>query len=234
MDMSAPGGRTGMSALLRHTAVTSDVCFSRIIGSDRPRVKVPRLTELRHWPRPTAMLPDAGFGPIQVIYLVARWHLPSLGSDMFRRDFITLLGGAAVVWPLTAWAQQPMKLPTIGFLGPLTPSSQSEWTDAFVQSTRAHGWIEGRTVAIEYRWGEGRSERLTEIVAEFVRLKVNVIVTAGTEAVIAAKQTTSVIPLVFGQAGDPVGTGLVASLGRPGANVTGLSNQPAGLAAKRI
>src|SRR3984885_6691132 len=152
---------------------------------------------------------------------------------MQRREFIAALGGAAV-WPLAAHAQQAAKLPTIGFLGPLTPSSQSEWTDAFVQSTRAHGWIEGRTVAIEYRWGEGRSERLTEIVAEFVRLKVNVIVTAGTEAVIAAKQTTSVIPLVFGQAGDPVGTGLVASLGRPGANVTGLSNQPAGLAAKRI
>jgi putative tryptophan/tyrosine transport system substrate-binding protein len=152
---------------------------------------------------------------------------------MQRREFIAALGGAAV-WPLAAHAQQAAKLPTIGFLGPLTPSSQSEWTDAFVQSMRAHGWIEGRTVAIEYRWGEGRSERLAEIVAEFVRLKVNVIVTAGTEAVIAAKQTTSVIPIVFGQAGDPVGTGLVASLGRPGANVTGLSNQSADLAGKRI
>ena len=152
---------------------------------------------------------------------------------MQRREFIAALVGAAV-WPLAAHAQQAAKLPTIGFLGPLTPSSQREWTDAFVQSMRAHGWIEGRTVAIEYRWGEGRSERLAEIVAEFVRLKVNVIVTAGTEAVIAAKQTTSVIPIVFGQAGDPVGTGLVASLGRPGANVTGLSNQSADLAGKRI
>jgi putative tryptophan/tyrosine transport system substrate-binding protein len=152
---------------------------------------------------------------------------------MQRREFIAAVGGIAV-WPLAAHAQQPVKLPTIGFLGPLTPSSQSEWTDAFVQSMRAHGWIEGRTVEIEYRWGEGRSERLAEIVAEFVRLKVNVIVTAGTAAVIAAKQTTSVIPIVFGMAGDPVGTGLVASLGRPGGNVTGLSNQSADLAGKRI
>lgn len=152
---------------------------------------------------------------------------------MQRRKFIAALGGVAV-WPLAAHAQQIMKLPTIGFLGPLTLSSQTEWTDAFVQSMRAHGWIEGRTVAIEYRWGEGRSERLAEIVAEFVRLKVNVIVTAGTAAVIAAKQTTSIIPIVFGQAGDPVGTGLVASLARPGGNVTGLSNQSADLAGKRI
>jgi putative ABC transport system substrate-binding protein len=152
---------------------------------------------------------------------------------MQRRKFIAALGGVAV-WPLAAHAQQTMKLPTIGFLGPLTLSSQTEWTDAFVQSMRAHGWIEGRTVAIEYRWGEGRSERLAEIVAEFVRLKVNVIVTAGTAAVIAAKQTTSIIPIVFGQAGDPVGTGLVASLARPGGNVTGLSNQSADLAGKRI
>ena len=123
-----------------------------------------------------------------------------MGEHMQRREFIAALVGAAV-WPLAAHAQQAAKLPTIGFLGPLTPSSQREWTDAFVQSMRAHGWIEGRTVAIEYRWGEGRSERLAEIVAEFVRLKVNVIVTAGTEAVIAAKQTTSVIPIVFGHGG---------------------------------
>jgi len=152
---------------------------------------------------------------------------------MQRREFIAALSGVAV-WPLAAHAQLAAKLPIIGFLGPLTPSSQSEWTDAFVRSIREHGWIEGRTVAIEYRWGEGRSERLAEIAAEFVRLKVGVIITAGTAAVIAAKQTTSVIPIVFGTAGDPVGTGLVASLARPGGNVTGLSNQSADLAGKRI
>ncbi len=151
-----------------------------------------------------------------------------------RREFITLLGGgAAVAWPLAARAQ-PAKLPTIGFLGPLTPSVQSKWTAAFVQRMREHGWIEGRTVATEYRWADGRSERFAEIAAEFVRLKVSVIVTAGTAAVVAAKQATSVIPIVFATAGDPVGTGLVASLARPGGNVTGLSNQSADLAGKRL
>jgi hypothetical protein len=151
---------------------------------------------------------------------------------MRRRAFITLLG-TAIGWPLAARAQ-PAKLPTIGFLGPLTSSAMSQWTEAFVQRLRELGWIEGRTVAIEYRWGEGRSERFPEIVAEFVQLKVSVIVTGGTAAVIAAKQATSVIPIVFGSVADPVGTGLVASLARPGGNVTGLSNQSADLPRKRL
>ena len=128
----------------------------------------------------------------------------------------------------------PTKLPTIGFLGPLASSAISQWTAAFVQRLRELGWIEGRTVEIEYRWGEGRSERFPEIVAEFVRLKVSVIVTGGTAAVIAAKQATSIIPIVFGSVADPVGTGLVASLARPGGNVTGLSNQSADLPGKRL
>jgi putative tryptophan/tyrosine transport system substrate-binding protein len=151
-----------------------------------------------------------------------------------RREFITLLGGAALAQPLAARAQQVGKLPTIGFLGPLSQSAMSPWTAAFVQRLRELGWIEGRTVAIEYGWGEGRDERFVEIAAEFVRLKVDVIVTGGTAAVIAAKQATSVIPIVFGTAGDPVGTGLVASLARPGGNVTGLSNQSADLPGKRL
>ena len=153
---------------------------------------------------------------------------------MKRREFITLLGGAAAAWPLAARAQQPAKLPTIGFLGASTPSAESQWAAAFVQRLRELGWIEGRTVAIEYRWAEGRSERFAEIAAEFVRLKVDVIVTAGTAAVLAAKQATSVIPIVFAAAGDPVGTGLVASLARPGGNVTGLSIQATDLAGKRL
>src|SRR6266702_2099795 len=95
---------------------------------------------------------------------------------MRRREFITLLGGAAATWPLAAGAQQP-KLPTIGYMGPSTPSAQSPWTAAFVQGLREIGWIEGRTIAIEYRWGEGRNDRFAEIAAEFVRLKVDVIVT---------------------------------------------------------
>jgi putative tryptophan/tyrosine transport system substrate-binding protein len=153
---------------------------------------------------------------------------------MRRREFITLLGGVAAAWPLAARAQQPAVLPTIGFLGPLTQAAQSKWTAAFVQRMREHGWIEGRTIAIEYRWGEGRSERLSEFAAEFVRMKVALIVTGGTAAVLAAKQATSIIPIVFATAGDPVGTGLVASLARPGGNVTGLSNQSADLPGKRL
>src|SRR5262245_61898999 len=149
-----------------------------------------------------------------------------------RREFITLLGGAAS-WPLAARAQRPA-LPVVGFLGSLSQSAQSTWTAAFVQRMREHGWIEDRTVAIEYRWAEGRRERFAEIAAEFVRLKVDVIVTAGTDAVIAVKKVTSVIPIVFGTAGDPVANGLVGSLARPGGNVTGLSNQSADIAGKRI
>jgi putative tryptophan/tyrosine transport system substrate-binding protein len=152
---------------------------------------------------------------------------------MNRRELITLLGGAAAVWPLTARAQQPAKLPTIGFLGAATPSSWSQWTDAFVQRLRELGWVDGRTVTVEYRWAAARSERYSEIAAEFVRLKVDVIVTVGS-AVHAVKQATSTIPIVFAVAVDPLGTSLVASLPRPGGNVTGLSIQSADLAAKRL
>src|SRR4029453_7162291 len=133
---------------------------------------------------------------------------------MRRRDFIKVMVGSAA-WPLAARAQ-PGKLPTIGFLGSTAASTVSQWVAAFVQRLRELGWIEGRTVAIEYRWAEGRKERAAEIAAEFVRLKVDVIVTQSTPAVLAAKQATSAIPIVFASAGDPVGTGVVASLARPG------------------
>src|SRR5262245_51613509 len=152
---------------------------------------------------------------------------------MRRREFITLLGGAAA-WPLAAGAQQPGKHRTIGFLGAATPSVASQWVAALVERLRELGWIEGRTIAIEYRWAEGRNERLAEIAAEFVRLNVDVIVTWGTASVLAARRATSAIPIVFASAGDPVGTGLVASLVRPGGNVTGLSNQAADVAGKRL
>ena len=126
------------------------------------------------------------------------------------------------------------KVPTIGFLGQLTSSAMSKWTAAFIQRLRELGWVEGRTVAIEYRWAEGRNDRFAEVAAELVRLKVDVIVTGGTGAIMAAKQATSTIPIVFAVAGDPVGTGLVASLARPGGNLTGLSNLSADLPSKRI
>jgi putative ABC transport system substrate-binding protein len=152
---------------------------------------------------------------------------------MRRRDFITLLGGATGAWPLAAWAQQPGKLPTIGFLGQSTASAESQRVAAFVQRLRELGWTDGRTVAIEYRWGEGRNERFVELAAEFVRLKVDVIVTAGSASAIAVKRATSVIPIVFSM-GDPVGTGLIGSLARPGGNATGLSTQATDLAGKRL
>jgi putative tryptophan/tyrosine transport system substrate-binding protein len=151
---------------------------------------------------------------------------------MRRREFITLAGGGAIAWPLAAHAQQLGKLPTIGFLGTTSAAAWSPWTAAFTQRLRELGWIEGRTIAIEYRWAEGRSERFAEIAAEFVRLKVDVIITGGSAAV-AAKQATSVVPIVF-VLGEPVGTGLVATLARPGGNVTGLSNQQTDLPGKRL
>jgi putative tryptophan/tyrosine transport system substrate-binding protein len=156
-----------------------------------------------------------------------------MAINIARRKFITGLSGTAFSWPLAARAQQPGKLPTIGFLG-TTAAAYSSWTAAFVQRLRDLGWVEGRTIAIEYRWSEGRPERIAEIAAQFVRIKVDVIVVGGAQAVRAAKHATSVIPIVFPGAADPVATGLVATLARPGGNVTGMSLQAFDLAGKRL
>jgi ABC-type uncharacterized transport system substrate-binding protein len=156
-----------------------------------------------------------------------------MASYLERRKFLATLGGAAA-WPLAARGQQPAKLPTIGFLGAANATFERASTDAFVRRLRELGWIENRTVAIEYRWAEGRDERFAEIAGEFIRLKVDVILTYGTPSIIAAKKATAVIPIVFAAAGDPVGTGLVASLARPGGNITGLSIQQTDLASKRL
>jgi putative ABC transport system substrate-binding protein len=152
---------------------------------------------------------------------------------MRRRDFISIFG-SAVAWPLAVRAQQAGKPPAIGFLGANNATFERASTDAFVQRLRELGWIENRTVAIEYRWAEGRDERFAEIAAEFIQLKVDVILTYATPSSIAAKKATAVIPIVFAAAGDPVGTGLVASLARPGGNITGLSIQQTDLASKRL
>jgi putative tryptophan/tyrosine transport system substrate-binding protein len=153
---------------------------------------------------------------------------------MKRRQFITLLGGAAAAWPLATRAQQPTaKLPTIGFLGTAAASAWAPWTAAFVQRLVELGWIDGRTVAIQYRWAEGRAERMAEFAAEFVRLKVDVIVSGGNAAA-AAKQASTVVPIVFTMVDDPVGMGLVASLARPGGNVTGLAMQSTDVVGKRL
>jgi putative ABC transport system substrate-binding protein len=151
---------------------------------------------------------------------------------MKRRDFIAGLCGTAA-WPVAAHAEQPTKLPTIGFLGTTTPSAWVDYVPAFVQRLRELGWVEGRTVAIEYRWAEGRNDRFGEIAAEFARLKVDIIVTSG-GAGVAAKQATSTIPIVLALANDPVGSGLATSLARPGGNVTGLSLLAPDLAGKRL
>jgi putative tryptophan/tyrosine transport system substrate-binding protein len=152
---------------------------------------------------------------------------------MRRREFIAALGCAAA-WPLTVRAQQAAKLRTIGFMSASAPSAISSGVNAFVQRLRELGWIEGRSIATEYRWAEGRFERLAGFAADFVRQKVDIIVAEGTVAVVAAKQATATIPIVFPVAGDPIGNKLVASLARPGGNATGLSIQATDLAPKRL
>ena len=151
---------------------------------------------------------------------------------MKRRAFIAAVASTLVI-PHVAGAQQQGKLPTIGFLGASTALNWTNWTAAFLNRLRELGWIEGRTVAIEYRWAEGRNERFAAITNEFVQLKVDVIVTVGGAANVA-QQVTTTIPIVAAIATDPVGSGWAASLSRPGGNVTGLSIQSADLAGKRI
>jgi putative ABC transport system substrate-binding protein len=151
-----------------------------------------------------------------------------------RREFVTLIRGAAAAWPLAARAQEPGKRPMVGFLGDTTALGDGERAAAFARRLHDLGWIEGRTIAIEYRWADGRSERLAEIAAEFARLKVDIIITGGTPAVMAAKQAAPVVPIVFAAAGDPVASGLVTTLARPGGNVTGLSVLAVDLAGKRL
>jgi len=151
---------------------------------------------------------------------------------MRRREFIAAFGTVAAAWPLAARAQQTGKLSTIGFLGVDAPG-WSLWTAAFAERLSQLGWIEDRTVAIEYRWSDGRPERVTEVAGEFVRQRVDTIVTYG-GAVAAFKQATRDIPIVFAIAGDPVGIGLVDSLAHPGGNVTGLSLEQTDIAGKRL
>jgi putative tryptophan/tyrosine transport system substrate-binding protein len=152
---------------------------------------------------------------------------------MRRREFITLLGGAAATWPLAARGQQA-KLPTIGFLGAAGPAVASHWLAAFVKRLHELGWSEGHNITFNVRWAEGRRDRAAEIASEFVRGKVDVIATWATMPALVAKEATSDIPIVFALATDPVGSGLVASLARPGSNVTGLSAFNIDIVGKRV
>jgi len=152
---------------------------------------------------------------------------------MRRRDFLIVAGGAAA-WPAVTHAQQARKVPTIGYLGSTSKSSNSTWVAALVERLRDLGWIEGQSITVEYRWAEGRPERFVEFAAEFVQLKVNIIFAVGTEASLAARRATESIPIVFPLTSDPVAVGLAASLARPGGNATGLSNQASDLPSKRL
>jgi putative tryptophan/tyrosine transport system substrate-binding protein len=151
-----------------------------------------------------------------------------------RREFITLLGGAAVAWPLGARAQQPYKVPRIGLLLPGTPTSFASRTKAFVEGLQDLGYVEGRTVTFEWKWGQDRVDWLPALAAELVGSQVDVIVTGGTPATKAVKDATSTTPIVMAMVGDPVGAGLVESLGRPGGNATGLSIVATDLSGKRL
>src|SRR5271157_3918845 len=140
---------------------------------------------------------------------------------MKRREFITFLGGAAVAWPLAARAQQAGKLATIGLIGPNVETVDRPRIAAFARRLGELGWVDGRNVKVEYRAADGIFERAGEFAAEFVRMKVDVIVTGGDAQVLAVKRAAPGTPIVFAAAGDPVGNGLVASLARPGGNITG-------------
>jgi putative ABC transport system substrate-binding protein len=150
---------------------------------------------------------------------------------MRRRDFLTLTGGIAAASPICGFAQQSQKLPLIGFMGAATPLAWAPWTSAFVRRLEELSWVDGKTIKIEYRWAGGSEQRYAEIAAEFVKLDANVLIAVGGET---AKRVTSKIPIVVALMADPVGTGLVASLARPGGNITGMSIQSTDLAGKRI
>jgi len=153
-------------------------------------------------------------------------------SGIRRREFVALVGGAVGTWPLAARAQQRERMARIGVLWPGAPPDK--WDEAFRQGLRPHGYVEGRNILLEYRWAEGNQERLPILAQELARLPLDVIVTLSARAILAVKEATTSIPIVFAGTSDPLRTGFVASLARPGGNLTGLSLMAADLAGKRL
>jgi putative ABC transport system substrate-binding protein len=151
---------------------------------------------------------------------------------MERREFVSLLGGAAA-WPFAAHAQSP-KVPVIGLLSPFSRADTKQWHQAFRKELRELGWVDGTNVRFEYRYADGRPDRLPELAVELVNLKVDVIVVAVVTDALAAAKATKTIPIVMAATGDPVASGLIASLARPGGNITGLSQMATDLAGKRL
>ena len=152
---------------------------------------------------------------------------------MRRREFIALVGSVAA-WPLTVRAQQGSKLPRVGFMGNSTEALEANLVGPFREGLREHGYHDGRNITVEYRWAEGKYDRFPALIAELLAAKVDVIVTAGTPAAMAVKRATTTVPVVMVAVGDPVETGLVPSLARPGGNMTGLSSIAPDLEGKRL
>ncbi len=176
---------------------------------------------------------EAGFGPIKDLCRTAGMPSEGLGLDIQRRDFITLLGGIAATLPIVAKAQTSAKIPRVGYISPSSATATTHLVDAFRQGLGELGYVDGATIALDIRYGDGRSERIRELAVELASLKIDVLVAGNSIAAVTAKNATASIPIVAVTA-DPVGLGLVASLARPGGNVTGLSYFNEAIIGKRV